>query len=439
MKRESFLILIILIAASAIRLSVFRPDIGLTPSDIQRDYLVSSHIVSFGELPLRGPDGYSETLLPASPLYYYLLVPVLLIHRSIAALNIVNFVLQIAFLLILYHLARRLFDRNTALLSLCIAAVTPAFIDQTKVAWQPTIAQPFLYGGYILLLRAYATLQPRRVFWGLTLILCSLAIAPSSTIAVVPFLAIVLVLRRRRAFLPPIIGACGVLLLLFIAPFLLRVSGNPGVMSTWNTGILTDHASLLLSTGTINNFFTRAGIFTAFFRLPPVVLVPFLALLVLSKNKNSLLIAGAITGVLLFAAGVQTQGLPFPQRAFMPITGLAIIGAARMLRRLAAPVLIALVLLPIIMYPPTPDPLIPKKDILDALQQKITDPESFTLRVYHEGQEDPFAEIPIWIGLEERLNTQLVVLDDTQLWGYRLPDRGPRPDVFTVYLDGRAH
>lgn len=444
MKRETLLVLAILLAAVLIRLIIFRPDIGLTPSDIQRDYLVSSHILRYGESPLRGPDGYSENLLPASPLYYYLLVPLLWIHTSIAMLNGVNFVLQIVFLLIIYLLARSLFDRKTAVIALCLATFTPSFIDQAKVAWQPTIAQPILYGGYLLLYRAYMRNHPLSLFLGLTCVLCSLAIAPSSTVTILPMLGVVLFMMLRRthkAYLPPLLGSVGIFFCLFILPFLLRVATHPDVASTWNTGILTNHAQTIISLETLGNIWQRAGVFTGIFKLPAWTLLPFFAVIILTKQRRLLFLAACILLALLFAAIIQTHGIAFPDRAFMPVAALALISVAHLLTTLHPGITATLIILPLLFFPPRPDPLLQHGGLPDVLQNDIervrtqtarSDYHFFTLRVYVDGVEDPFAEIPVWIWLEEHLGTQLVVLDDSQLWEYRLPETGPRPYVFIL-------
>src|SRR5688572_19260907 len=76
--------------------------------DYNRDFLIANHIVSYLEMPLKGPDGqfgaYSE-----SPVYYYLLAAFLAINNNIIFLALCNLVLQVLTIAIIYYIARNLF------------------------------------------------------------------------------------------------------------------------------------------------------------------------------------------------------------------------------------------------------------------------------------------------------------------------------------------
>jgi len=61
-------------------------------NDLNRDYLIANHIVTYGETSFNGPDGYLGSVW-VSPLYYYLLAAVVEINSNILVLGFFNVLL----------------------------------------------------------------------------------------------------------------------------------------------------------------------------------------------------------------------------------------------------------------------------------------------------------------------------------------------------------
>lgn len=120
-----------------------------------RDYLVANHIYKYHEFPLTGPHDEGRYFLRNSPFYYYFLASLLYIQDSLNFLERVNVLLQLANIVIIYLLAKRLFGIYSALLSSAVFALGNYFISQSSILWQPYIMQPFVNLSYLLLIIAY--------------------------------------------------------------------------------------------------------------------------------------------------------------------------------------------------------------------------------------------------------------------------------------------
>ena len=119
------------------------------------DYLVVNHIYKYREFRLTGQPDAGSYVLNSSPFYLYFLTLFLYIRDSLNFLELVNILLQLANIVIIYLLAKRLFGIYPALISSAIFAFGDYFLSQSNILWQPYIMQPFVNLSYLVLAIAY--------------------------------------------------------------------------------------------------------------------------------------------------------------------------------------------------------------------------------------------------------------------------------------------
>lgn len=470
--REIGMVVLILVLALGVRLFLLPPMPDYSPSDMQRDVLISSHIVTYHEFPLRGPDGFLEGLLPSSPVYYYLLAGVLFIHNSITAVTVLNIIFQLAFLISMYLLARTLFDRYTALVSLLIVSFSYGFIEQSLTTWQPTIGQPVLFIGYLFLYWGYTEKKLSATLSGVSLFLLSLALAPSSVLSISPTIALVAILSVMRVKRPQkglvllLLISLVVFVVLFVFPFALRVIADPSVAETWNTGMLTQLGSGIIQSDTASALWERTLIFAQFFLPFPRLLLGLSfggAILYrvyagrdIRDGRHWTFLLLSILQVILLAAVVQTHTLPLPERFFIPVFGLFVIWIAQTVVRVSHVFAPAVKILPFILIIGYLGLALPQYHFkrttprtypfINALISEIRDIRKhdsrndyhfFAFRMYEETEtnqfeEDEFTEIPLWMQLERHLATKLVAVENKKLWGYIRMGDPEAPYVFLV-------
>ena len=95
-----FLFIAVLIFAFYIRIVNINNYYPIDMADVARDYLVSSHIIQYKELPSVGPYA-SNDVVRNSPVYYYLLAFFLLFQNNIFFLGLANVFLQIVTIFII--------------------------------------------------------------------------------------------------------------------------------------------------------------------------------------------------------------------------------------------------------------------------------------------------------------------------------------------------
>lgn len=143
--------------------------------DGTRDYLVANHIIKFSEFPLIGPFNLlSDGGIKSSSLYYYLLALPLLLSSSILSLSVASIVLSLTTLILIYMVAKALFDAKTALIALVLISFNPELIRQDFV-WQPYFMQSFVY--LSLLLATPAFFSNNKFLFLMSAVIFSFAIA----------------------------------------------------------------------------------------------------------------------------------------------------------------------------------------------------------------------------------------------------------------------
>ena len=124
--------------------------------DGTRDYLVASHIVKYGEIPLQGPYNLlNASGVKNSPLYFYALALPLIIFNNPLTLSVVNIFLQMASLVLIYLIAKTAFNEKIAMVALILFSFNPEVIKQADYIWQPYLMLPLALLGLYFLTSAY--------------------------------------------------------------------------------------------------------------------------------------------------------------------------------------------------------------------------------------------------------------------------------------------
>src|SRR3989344_5530180 len=132
--------------------------IGYQGGDGMRDYLVAVHAVSYGEWPLVGPPASTIGGVPNSPLYYYLLIPVVALHSSTWFVTIWYLFVLCATIFGIFEIARRIFGAPAALIAAGLVTLSPVYLQEAaQFLWQPRLMEPMLVLGAYLLVRGYET------------------------------------------------------------------------------------------------------------------------------------------------------------------------------------------------------------------------------------------------------------------------------------------
>lgn len=116
--------------------------------DGNRDYLVSSHIIKYGEYPLAvNIDGKPIN----SPIYFYLHAIPLLLKNDMITVGWTNLIGQMLALYFIYLLAKKIFGFSTAVLTILFVGLSSNFILESNYTWHPWFMQPFLMASYYYL------------------------------------------------------------------------------------------------------------------------------------------------------------------------------------------------------------------------------------------------------------------------------------------------
>lgn len=163
--------LIILIASFLVRIT--RLDFPLSYiffwGDGTRDFLVANHILKYHEFPLVGPFNLlNEAGIYNSPIYFYVLSLFLIPFNNILTLSLVNILLQLGVIVLIYLIAKKVFDYPTAIIAVLLFSFNPEVIKQADFVWQPLLMLPFA------LLALYLKLKSRDF---ISLVILSFAVA----------------------------------------------------------------------------------------------------------------------------------------------------------------------------------------------------------------------------------------------------------------------
>ncbi len=124
--------------------------------DGTKDFLVANHILKYGEYPLVGPYNLLyENGVRNSPLYFYTLALLLMPFNHPITLTFFNICFQIAVLVLIYFIARKIFNSSIALSAMALYSFSSGVIKQSDYVWQPYLMQPIALLSLYFLIKAY--------------------------------------------------------------------------------------------------------------------------------------------------------------------------------------------------------------------------------------------------------------------------------------------
>ncbi len=363
-KLHIILVVLVVIIAAILRLYVFVSPMDtdawtqLDHPDYNDEFLVASHLVTYGEFPINGPDGLFGTEL-VSPLYFYFLSSMLFIYPDIKFLSFVNVILQILTLLGVYALARILFGKRTGLIALMLFTFANGVVFQSHMIWQPYVMQPFAILSYLLLVLGYKRKNKNLVGWSIVAFFVSMAFHYSMmVIAPVYFMLVVLTLRsmsvRIKDYIYSGIIAFSTVVALYLPSIIFMLSQeNKTLFSTFSEisnflekSLINIGLNTIDWTYTLFNFFLDAkyGALNPASSAAPLVHMALLVTLLgatayFVKAKRGagysyMKILGISMAAFLLSAAFISSKLPFYDWYLTPIIGLFAIFIAEIVSRI---------------------------------------------------------------------------------------------------------
>lgn len=201
MSKRNLVFIIILIASFFIR--IHRLDYPLSDifwwGDGSRDYLVANHILKYGEIPRVGPYNLLyESGLRNSPLYFYALALLLIPFNHPVTLTFFNILFQMAVLVLIYLIARKIFDQTVALSAMALYSFSIGVIKQSDYIWQPYLMQPVALLSLYFLIKAFVD-KSYKFFIASAITFClSIAIHLSALVWLPIFLFMVIIFLKER-------------------------------------------------------------------------------------------------------------------------------------------------------------------------------------------------------------------------------------------------
>lgn len=385
-----------------------------------RDYLVANHIYKYHEFPLAGPHDEGRYFLRNSPFYFYFLSMFLYIQDSLNFLELVNISLQLANILIIYLLAKRLFGIYPALLSSTIFALGNYFISQSNILWQPYIMQPFVNLSYLLLVIGYQKRKYSVLITSLVIFLLS-ATLHRSALAQLPLMLtlIFFILKSWKANLVTYISTAITFIVINLLLYLPVLFSNLGSINTAQSLIINTSREELS-------------------RLLPGILLVLLSYLLLGKGTHR-----RISFIMMVAIFLQFSLAAFfgltDIRYFTPILALFVILVSAAIiqfcqrSKLHNLIGIALVVFVITTISPNlygkfinslragkkadfpPAAVVVNKVVEIKKTDKFPDYKFFRVVTYRNGSRYGRIEAAFWVPLEKNLNQKFLTVDENTL------------------------
>lgn len=222
MFKRNLVFFIVLILSLLVRLE--RLDFPLSDifwwGDGTRDYLVASHILQYNEFPKLGPYNLLyESGIRNSPLYFYVLALFLIPFNHPVTLTFFNIIFQIAVLVLIYLIARKIFDREVALSAMALYSFSSGVIKQSDYIWQPYLMYPVALLGLYFFIRAYFEKSFKFFIASLVTSCIALALHMSAILWLMIFLfAGIYILKFKRSYIFGSFAAVFITLGLLYAP-----------------------------------------------------------------------------------------------------------------------------------------------------------------------------------------------------------------------------
>ncbi len=257
---------------------------GFVWGDGTRDFLVANHILKYGERPIFGPFNLLfDSGIFNSPLYFYILSLMLAPFNHILTLSMVNIFLQLACIVLIYLIAKKLFDAKTAFIAVALFSFNPAVLQQSDFIWQPFLMQT------VVLLALYFFIQKRLISFFL------LSFAASIHNSAFPWIVVFFLYLPKKKI---IWG----LLILFLS---LALFYSPIFLSAQFKGIDFSKETMIATSlnGYLNNFIANfREFFNIFHPYQNLMMVLLLSLAFVKRQRNLFLTIMLILAPFVFAA-----------------------------------------------------------------------------------------------------------------------------------------
>lgn len=449
-KFTTCLFIAFLIVGFLIRLNILY-SINYT-EDGSRDFLVAHHIVKYREFPLIGPATNFEPI-KNSPFYFYFLSIFLQFNDSYAFLGLINIFFQVATIIIIYLIAKNMFDQATALIASTLFNFSQAILIQSSHLWQPWMAQPFVNLSYLLLLLAYL----KKNYQLLTLsvfVFITAGVMHRSTFLLIPLFSflVFIILKKyiKHSYKYTLLIVYSLIfatllnlpLLMYYTshPIPLPISANQSssFITLFKDNLLTLLTSLVLVKPN-NSLNLNAGT-TLVLISSLIIFCLYQTRKVIIKRNFLIILILAILGQIIFTSGLKSDSY----RYLTPILGLLIILISAAINSIfskniilnIAKVLMVVILINLaspklynylssLKYLSNTKPRI--SPAVKALEEKILSLQKeknlsnlnfFNIISIKDGHAYGFVDAFFWASLESDLNTKLVKLDNNR-YGYQ--------------------
>gem|GEM_PF-5940036 len=173
--------------------------LGLGGGESSRDYLIAHNMVKYHEFVLTGPWSSIYGDVKNSPLYYYLLSFILLIHDDFVFLLAINILMQVATNALIYLIGKRVFNSKTGFVAALLFSFSMQTLYRSQYLFQPFFIEPFVNLSFFLLFIAFVTRQFKPLVFAVSLATFS-AVIHNSGYSVLPFFFLIafLILRQEK-------------------------------------------------------------------------------------------------------------------------------------------------------------------------------------------------------------------------------------------------
>lgn len=457
--------IVLLIVGFLIRLNGFY-SITYT-EDGSRDFLVAHHIVKYHEFPSTGPANSDYSTLKNSPLYFYFLAFFLLFNDNFIFLGLINVFLQMATIIIIYLLAKKMFNPSIAIIASTLFNFSQSILIQSNFLWQPWVSQPFVNLSYLLLFIFYRKKNYLFLILGISFFIFA-GVLHRSNFALIPLISFIIwVILKQNSYknINFITKSINKYFFIIIYSFLLIVLFNlPLIIYFINTNqnlnflpsnqnqslgfmyyLQTNFSTLL------NMFFVSDSTKSFGLDLISIYLVSSsiiaLALYQSRKNKffyNLLIIMYAILCPVIMASLMKLDSY----RYLTPVLGLFIILISASIniiftKNITLRILEVVVVI-LILRLSSPDlssnlnsiQLLPKNmpnSAIATVEQKVLSLHKeenipnfnfFDFKSIKDGYNYGYVDAAFWANLEADLDVKLVELDDANIHNYRIVNNG---------------
>lgn len=160
---------------------------------------MANHIVKYAEFPSVGPSTGYLPELKRSPIWYYFAAVLLLIQNNVLFLGWVNIFISLLTIVIVYLLARAMFNKSTALIATILFSFSQfSFQQAIFYIWEPFITQTLLLLNFLLFILAERKKSYPLLLVGILIFAIASAIYHSGFFVVPVIIALIFYILRRQ-------------------------------------------------------------------------------------------------------------------------------------------------------------------------------------------------------------------------------------------------